>query len=95
MKNLSVPERLALNRYVTDDAESHITVNQDIARATGTDELLIACCAAHVYSRQPDGTIAVEFAACLECGTCLAIAAPGALTWHYPRGGMGISYREG
>lgn len=95
MRQLSVTERLALNRYVTDEAESHIVVNQDIARATGTDDLLIACCPAHVYSRQPDGTIAVEFAACLECGTCLAIAAPGALQWHYPRGGMGISYREG
>ena len=33
--------------------------------------------------------------ACLECGTCLAVAAPGALTWHYPRGGFGVQFREG
>jgi ferredoxin like protein len=46
-------------------------------------------------ARRKIEAIAVEFAACLECGTCLAIAAPGALQWHYPRGGMGISYREG
>jgi ferredoxin-like protein FixX len=37
----------------------------------------------------------VNYAACLECGTCKAMAAPGALTWHYPRGGFGIAYREG
>jgi ferredoxin-like protein FixX len=27
--------------------------------------------------------------------TCLAIAAPGALKWHYPRGGFGVQCREG
>jgi ferredoxin like protein len=55
----------------------------------------IACCPAHVYTEEPDGTISVEYAACLECGTCLAIAAPGALKWHYPRGGFGVQFREG
>ena len=44
---------------------------------------------------EADGTISVEFAACLECGTCLAVAAPGALTWHYPEGAMGVMFREG
>jgi ferredoxin-like protein FixX len=41
------------------------------------------------------GHISVEYAACLECGTCLAVAATGALKWHYPRGGFGIQFREG
>ena len=52
-------------------------------------------CPAHVYSEAPDGTIAVEAAACLECGTCLAVAPPGSLRWHYPRGGFGVTFREG
>ncbi|MFT3877971.1 MAG: 4Fe-4S dicluster domain-containing protein [Propioniciclava sp.] len=91
----SVTERLARNAYVTDEECGHITVHQDVARATGTGKLLVAVCPAHVYSEEPDGTIAVEYAACLECGTCLAVAAPGSLTWHYPRGGFGIEFREG
>lgn len=91
----SVPERLARNVYQTDEEESHIEVNQDIARATGTGKLLVKVCPAHVYSEEPDGRISVEYAACLECGTCLAVAAPGALTWRYPRSGMGIEFREG
>jgi ferredoxin-like protein FixX len=49
----------------------------------------------HVYTEEPDGTISVEYAACLEYGTCLAIAALGALKWHYPRGGFGVQFREG
>ena len=44
---------------------------------------------------QADGTISVEYAACLDCGTCLAVAPPGVLEWHYPRGGFGVSYRGG
>ena len=86
MKPLSVPERLTKNRFLLDEEQCHIEVNQ---------EALVACCPAHVYSEEPDGTISVEYAACLECGTCLAIAAPGALKWHYPRGGFGVQFREG
>jgi ferredoxin like protein len=89
MKPLSVPERLTKNRFLLDEEQGHIEVNQEIARATGTGKLLVACCPARVYAEEPDGTISVEYAACLECGTCLAIAAPGALKWHYPRGGGG------
>jgi ferredoxin like protein len=95
MKPLSVPERLTKNRFLLDEEQSHIEVNQEIAKATGTGKALVACCPAHVYSEEPDGTISVEYAACLECGTCLAIAAPGALEWHYPRGGFGVQFREG
>ncbi|MCF2706859.1 4Fe-4S dicluster domain-containing protein [Arcanobacterium haemolyticum] len=98
MSNLtetSVTERLAGNVYEVDEGNPHIEVNQEIARATGTGKLLVRVCPAHVYSEEEDGTIAVEYAACLECGTCLAVAAPGSLTWHYPAGAMGVMFREG
>lgn len=91
----TVTERLARNAYTVDEGNSHIHVNQEVARATGTGKLLVRVCPAHVYREEADGTISVEYAACLECGTCLAVAAPGALEWHYPEGGMGIEFREG
>jgi ferredoxin like protein len=91
----SITERLARNTYHLDDDENHIEVNQEIARRTGTGKLLVRICPAQVYGEAPDGTISVNYAACLECGTCNAMAAPGALMWHYPRGGFGIAYREG
>ena len=95
MKKMSIPQRLNVNRYELDDEESHIEVNQELAKATGTGKRIVAVCPAHVYAEEADGSISVEYAACLECGTCLAVASPGALTWHYPRGGMGIQFREG
>lgn len=91
----SIPERLAKVRFQTDEEQSHIEVNQEVARRTGTGRLLVRVCPAHVYGEEPDGTISVAYAACLECGTCLAVAAPGSLTWHYPRGGFGVAFREG
>jgi ferredoxin like protein len=90
-----VPERLARNRYITDEETSHIEVDQEALRASGAGMLLVRACAAHVYTMQPDGTVGVTYQACLECGTCLAIAPEGTLRWTYPRGGYGVSYREG
>ena len=94
MRPTTVEERLAANSFQVDEAESHIVVDQDLCRTTGTAAAIIAVCPAGVY-RERDGLIVVDHAGCLECGTCLAVAAPGALTWRYPRGGFGVSYREG
>lgn len=94
VKTTTVPERLAVNRFALDEEESHIQIDQELCRSTGTGAAIIAVCPAKVYSEQ-DGMIVADYAACLECGTCLAVAAPGALTWHYPRGGFGVSFREG
>jgi ferredoxin like protein len=91
----TVAERLARNRFALDDEGSHIEVDQAAVRAAGAADLLVRVCPAHVYSTAPDGSLAVQHAACLECGACLAVAPPGALRWHYPRGGFGVAYREG
>ncbi|MEI6567290.1 MAG: 4Fe-4S dicluster domain-containing protein [Verrucomicrobiota bacterium] len=91
----SVSERLERNRYETDKEQSHIEVDQAAAAATGAGPLLVRICPAHVYSMQADGSVGVLYPACLECGTCRAVAPAGALSWHYPRSGMGVTYREG
>lgn len=88
-------ERLAGNVFETDEGNSHIRVNQEVMRATGFGDALVRICPANVYSKNADGTISAEFAGCLECGTCLAVAPEGALEWHYPHGAMGVMYREG
>ncbi len=90
-----VTERLARNRFEPDDGHPHISVDQEKARATGAGPLLVRICPAHVYTQLPDGTVGVLAAACLECGTCRQVAPAGVLTWHYPRGGTGVVYREG
>jgi ferredoxin like protein len=95
MKLPALTQRLAQNRFVTDDSASHIQIDQALMAASGSADRLIAACPAGVYSRAGDGSLTAEAAACLECGTCLAIAAPGSIRWHYPKGGFGVQYREG
>jgi ferredoxin like protein len=91
----SVSERLAANHFKPDEEQSHIDVDQAAARASGAGPLLVRICPAHVYSLHADGTIGVTYQACLECGTCRVLAPAGVLRWHYPRGGLGVSYRDG
>ncbi|MDR2253525.1 MAG: 4Fe-4S dicluster domain-containing protein [Bifidobacteriaceae bacterium] len=90
----SIPERLSRDRHNL-GAASHIEVDQAAARRLGAGPLLERICPAHVYTQGPDGAIRINWAACLECGTCLALAPPGVLTWRYPAGGAGIAYRHG
>ena len=89
----SVEKRLQANHVDIDENHCHIEVNQAMC-AGMTGDLLIAVCPAGVYSRAANGDMLVEFAACLECGTCLAVA-PQAQNWVYPRGAHGIRYIEG
>ncbi|MDR2566837.1 MAG: 4Fe-4S dicluster domain-containing protein [Bifidobacteriaceae bacterium] len=90
----TIAERLARNRYELDGAP-HIEVDQQAARASGAGPLLERICPAHVYAVAEDGSVSLAWAACLECGTCLALAPPGVLTWRYPAGGTGVLYRMG
>jgi ferredoxin like protein len=94
MKPTTIPQRLAADSFDIDEDESHITIDQQLCRSTGTDKAIIAVCPAGVYQER-DGQLTVDYAGCLECGTCFAVAAPGAIQWHYPRGGYGVNYRGG
>ena len=95
MRTGSAAERLAGNRFETDEHESHIEVHQAEVRRCGVADLLVAVCPSRVYTKEADGTVSAEYAACCECGACAAVMPPGCLTWHYPRGGMGVQFREG
>lgn len=94
MKRMSVPERLALNKYELDEGQPHIFINQEVCHAMCTIRPCLFVCPARVYTEK-DGEILVDWAGCLECGTCRVACPHEALTWHYPRGTFGIHYRYG
>ncbi len=94
MSPLSVPEKLAINKYELDEGHPHIEVNSEICNAICTSKACLYVCPANVYSEQ-EGKIVADWAGCLECGTCRAACPAAALQWEYPRGGFGIIYRHG
>jgi ferredoxin like protein len=91
----SVSDRLGKNQFVTDEEETHIEIDNSICTSQCPEKWCVLACPAQVYAIQPDGTTIAEAAACLECATCLQVCTPGGLKWFYPRGGFGVSFREG
>lgn len=94
MNPMSVPEKLAINRFKLDEGKPHIVVHNEICQKVCRQKLCLTVCPAKLYSEQ-NGKILVEWAGCLECGTCQVACKHQALSWEYPRGGFGVHYRYG
>lgn len=93
MNRLSLTDKLNLDKFEVDEGEPHIIINSSLCKSC-QDKRCLYVCPAGLYSEQ-NGEIIVEWAGCLECGTCRAVCEKKALEWKYPRGGFGIIYRQG
>ena len=94
MKRLSMADKLSLNKFIVDEGEPHIIVNNAICSEC-KDRWCLFVCPAELFSERTNGEITVEWAGCLECGTCRAVCKKSAVEWRYPNGGYGIVYRQG
>lgn len=93
MKHLSLADKLSLNKFEVNEGEPHILIKKEACAACLAKSCLTAC-PAGLYSEQ-NNEIIVEWAGCLECGTCRMICDKKAIVWKYPQGGFGIIYRQG
>jgi ferredoxin like protein len=94
MKLLSITEKLAMDKFLIDEGNPHIVVEHDVCQLKCTDRYCLFVCPAKLYSEK-NSQIIVEWAGCLECGTCQVACLHEAISWVYPRGGFGILYRYG
>lgn len=91
---MKVEEKIALNA-IRNSTESHIVLNQSICASCG-ERMCATVCPAHLYSLNEDtGEMVVEYAGCLECGSCLIACTYGSVAWDYPGGEYGVQYRYG
>ncbi len=95
MKRLSIEQLLGLNKFAVDDAEAHIVLDKAKCALCQPKPCTWAC-PAGLYTLK-DGEMSFDYAGCLECGTCRVICpqASSVISWKYPRGGFGISFRYG
>lgn len=93
MNRLSLADKLSLNKFEVDEGEPHIFIDNTQCKSC-QDKRCLYVCPAGLYSEQNEEII-VEWAGCLECGTCRAVCAKKAIDWKYPRGGFGIIFRQG
>jgi ferredoxin like protein len=94
MNGMSTAEKLAANKFNLDEGNPHIIIDQELCRSLCREYTCLSVCPAKLYSRQGD-EILVEWAGCLECGTCQVACPHAALSWQYPSGGLGVFYRYG
>jgi ferredoxin like protein len=94
MNRISVAEKLSVNKYELDEGVPHISVDNAICQEQCQLKPCLFVCPANVYTEQ-NGEIMVDWAGCLECGTCKVACPTEALHWEYPRGGFGVIYRHG
>ncbi|MHB8111531.1 MAG: ferredoxin family protein [Syntrophorhabdaceae bacterium] len=92
---MKIDEKLAIDAFKT-DKDSHITIKQEICRSQCAAKHCLTVCPGHLYTFDEEkNEILVEYAGCLECGTCLIACPHTAITWTYPRGDYGVQYRYG
>ena len=92
---VKIDEKLALDA-IKSDKESHIKINHGVCRAKCTVRYCTFVCPGHLYSYNAEtDEMVVEYAGCLECGTCMIACVESALDWSYPAGGFGVQYRFG
>ena len=87
-------DKLSLDVF-KNDQESHIIIHQEICRECEPKPCLSICPGGLYSVSEETGEVLIEYAGCLECGSCRVACPHGALEWNYPRGGFGVQYRYG
>lgn len=89
---MKTDEKVALDLFHV-DKDAHIKVDKEKCLKC-PHKLCTYVCPVENYKLSEDGkSVTFSWEGCLECGTCRIICDQGALTWDYPRGGYGITYR--
>ena len=90
---LSLEDRLFRTRFKA-DTESHLVVDPTICRTCSHKGCTLVCPVQN-YTIDDAGDVIVSFEGCLECGACRVACTPRGLSWKYPKGGMGVCFRQG
>ena len=91
---MKVEEKIALDA-IKNDKESHIRLDQAIC-ANCKERMCVTVCPGHLYSINDETKeMVVEYAGCLECGTCRIVCENCGIDWKNPRGGFGVQLRFG
>ncbi|HJK97187.1 MAG TPA: 4Fe-4S dicluster domain-containing protein [Polyangiaceae bacterium LLY-WYZ-14_1] len=86
-------EKMRSVRFKVDDTP-HIVVDGSVCEGCST-RACVWVCPANLFVPVADGTILFNYEQCFECGACyVACNREGAITWSYPQGGYGVTFRE-
>lgn len=84
-------------RYKTDETRSHLVIAEpDVCARVCQDKPCTIFCPVGVYKWEPlVERISVSYEKCVECGACRIGCPYYNIEWVYPRGGFGVTYKNG
>ena len=86
-------EKMRSVRFRVSD-EPHIVVDSAICEGCSVKSCVYVC-PANLFVPVADGSILFNYEQCFECGACyVACNEEGAISWSYPKGGYGVTFRE-
>lgn len=92
---MKLDDKLYLVRFNT-DKQIHIKIMDPGVCLKCQDKPCTRICPAHVYDwDEEENRISVGYEGCLECGTCRIGCPASNIQWAYPRGGFGVSWKNG
>lgn len=92
---MKLDDKLFLVRFNTDKV-SHIRIIDPQVCIQNEDRNCTRICPTHVYHwDEVEKRISIGYEGCVECGTCRIGCPHGNIDWHYPRGGFGVSWKNG
>lgn len=93
---MKLEDKLYLGRFNTDKLNHIKIIDPLVCLEKCPDKPCTRFCPSHVYQWDEEAKrIAVGYEGCLECGTCRIGCPFGNIDWNYPRGGFGVSWKNG
>lgn len=93
---MKIEDRLFTVKFVPDEV-SHLEIkDKRVCREECLYKPCTTFCPARVYQwDELEELITVGYEGCFECGSCRVGCPYLNISWRYPRGGYGVSYRFG
>ena len=92
---MTIEDKLGLDRFHTDELNSHIQVDKENPDPEQV-EILRKACPAGLYKVTEAGKLTYDHLGCLECGTCRVLSGGKVVKgWDYPLGSFGVEFRLG
>ncbi len=88
-------EKLGLNKYYVEEGVPHIVIDHHYPDMDEKMKLVNAC-PVGLYTLEEDGSLAFDYAGCVECGTCRVLCGKTIIKkWEYPHDTKGVEFRQG
>jgi ferredoxin like protein len=94
-KLLNRDDKLALDLIRVNEADPHLRIEDQAICLQCKEKPCTVTCPVDNYRVEADGRTTIYWDSCIECGTCRIICPYQNVSWKYPAGGFGVSYRYG